>query len=154
MSTEKPPRAPDADKAVVSVRQPDTMDPKVDVEGADFEELAKSATPEVQRLLMAVRTQIGGPRHHPLFDKFTSEHVGKFLDYAHQGEENAYRLSSSSRYFHLIYAGLFVLFLGFLIVYLLPHHKDLLAEILKLLAIFAGGFGAGFGVKSYLGKKQ
>jgi hypothetical protein len=38
------------------------------------------------------------------------------------------------------------------------HHPDsnqeLLTEILKILAIFAGGFGTGFGAKAYIDKKK
>ena len=126
-----------------------------DNENAAFQQLVESAPPEVRGLLMAMtRTQVRGPIPHPLYDKFTPEHIDKFLDYSHQDDVNAYSFQSSNRWFYLAYAILLVVFLAFLIVFLAPNHKDLLADILKILAIFGGGFGTGFGVKAYLERKK
>jgi hypothetical protein len=38
--------------------------------------------------------------------------------------------------------------LGLMMRLLLPEHKDLLIEILKLLVVFGGGVGAGYGIRS------
>jgi len=123
---------------------------------AEFQQVMKSAPPKMRHMMlsMMMRLQGAGPMPHPIFDKFKSEHVDKFLDYSHEDEVNAFSLARSNRWFHLGYALLFVGVLLFLIVYLAPTQKDLLGDILKMLAIFAGGFGAGFGTKSFFGKKD
>lgn len=90
---------------------------------------------------------------HPLFEKFTDDHVHKYLDYIQRDDDNAHELKSTNRWFHLAYVIIGVAFFGFLIVYLLPKDKTLLNDILKLLFTFAGGVGSGYGIRSYLDKK-
>jgi hypothetical protein len=34
---------------------------------------------------------------HPLYSKFSSAHIDKFLDYSHKDDENTYKLQSSNR---------------------------------------------------------
>lgn len=137
-------------KPTLEIQHPESFkEADEDNENAAFQQLVESAPPEVRGLLMAMtRTQVRGPIPHPLYDKFTPEHIDKFLDYSHQDGVNAYSFQSSNRWFYLAYAILLVVFLAFLIVFLAPNHKDLLADILKILAIFGGGFGIGFGAKS------
>ncbi len=43
---------------------------------------------------------------------------------------------------------------GALTALLLPDHKDLYVEILKILVVFAGGAGSGWGLKSYLDQRR
>jgi hypothetical protein len=124
----------------------------------ELEEALKGAPKEVRRAI----TQMGmfrvmGPMQppaHPLFEKFTPQHIDKFLDYSHTDDENTYKLQSSNRIYHLGYFLLALLFLGFLVTYLAHDNAGLLSEILRIFVIFAGGFGSGFGVKSYLEKKK
>lgn len=128
---------------------------KVEEEEEEFQRFVKSAPGPVRGFLMQVmRMQRGGPVPHPLFDKFTPQHVDKFLDYSHEGELNEYSLERSNRRYYFAYAVLFVALLVFLIVYLAPVDKNLLGDILKMLAVFAGGFGTGFGTKSFFGSKN
>jgi len=105
-------------------------------------------------LMQIMRMQGGRAPSHPIFDKFTPEHVGKFLDYSHDDDVHEYTLARENRWFYLAYVVLAIGFLVFLIVFLTPSHKDLLTDILRLLLAFAGGFGAGFGLKSYLEKRR
>jgi hypothetical protein len=42
----------------------------------------------------------------------------------------------------------------FATVFLVGHDKELYQEILKLLAVFLGGLGSGFGFKGYLDRKK
>ncbi len=90
---------------------------------------------------------------HPLFDKFSEDHVHKYLDYIQRDDDHAHELKSSNRWFHLTYTIIGVLFFSFLVVYLLPKDKNLLNDILKLLFTFVGGIGSGYGIRSYLDKK-
>jgi len=133
--------------------QAEDLPAKIDQE-AEFEKLAKSIPPPARAFMMQMTRMSGSPFPHPIFEKFKPEHVEKFLEYSHKENENRYLFLSSNRYFYFGYALLFVAVLVFLIVYLAPFHKDLLGDILKMLAVFAGGFGAGLGAKSFLGKKD
>lgn len=95
----------------------------------------------------------GAGARHPLFDKFTDDHIHKYLDYIQRDDDNEYDLKRSNRWFHLSYSMIALIFFGFLIVYLLPKDKALLNDILKFLFTFAGGVGSGYGIKSYIEKK-
>jgi uncharacterized membrane-anchored protein len=85
---------------------------------------------------------------HPLFEKFTPDHITKFLDINSQDNENEHNFKSSNRWFHLVYAIIFLGFLMFLITYLLPNNIDLLKDVIGAIVLFAGGFGGGYGYKS------
>jgi len=86
---------------------------------------------------------------HPLFDKFTPEHIDKFLDYSQRDDDNIYKYKSSNRWFVLGYSLIGTALFIFLIVFLLPQNKDLLLDIFKLFVVFAGGFGSGYGIKAW-----
>jgi hypothetical protein len=49
---------------------------------------------------------------------------------------------------------LFVVALAGLAWFLVPIDKELFLEIFKLFAIFAGGFGSGFGVKTLVDRRS
>jgi hypothetical protein len=133
---------------------PAEIDAKGEVE-AEFQRLVKSAPAPVRHMMLEMtRLQGAGPLPHPIFEKFTPQHIDKFLDYSHEDEVHAHDLASSNRWFHLTYIVLALAFLGFLIIYLAPSHKDLLIDILRLLIALAGGFGAGFGVKTWLERRK
>ena len=87
--------------------------------------------------------------HHPIFAKFEPEHVTQFLNYAHENETAEARFRSSSRWFRLGYIGIAVGVLVLLTVFLLPDNRELYFEILKGAAIFAGGVGGGYGLRTY-----
>ena len=139
--------------------QPENVEKGVEkVLPPEIEEALKTAPPQVRKAItqmgmFSVTGQIH-PQIHPLFQKFSSQHIDKLLDYSHQDEQNSYNLERSGRWFHLAYALTILLFLCFLVVFLAKDNVDLLNDILKLLVVFAGGFGSGFGVKTYLGKNK
>ncbi len=122
----------------------------------DDAEMVKALTrmPEPMRqvFLAMTRTISRGAPYHPLFEKFTPEHTSQFLENIRRDDENEYKLKSSNRWFQVVYASLALAFLLFLIVFLLPKDKDLLTKIIELLIVFGGGFGAGYGVKSWRNK--
>lgn len=121
-------------------------------------ELPEGMPPEMKRVVSMAMSQSsfpgGSSRSHPLFDKFTEEHVHKYLDYIQRDDDFEHKLRGSNRFFHLSYTLIGVAFFGFLIIYLLPKDKALLNDILKLLFTFAGGVGSGYGLRSYLEKKR
>ncbi len=117
----------------------------------------KNAPPEIRKTITQMAAfQFSGPVRHenPLFRKFTPQHIDKLLDYLHEDEKKQCELESSGRFFNLAYAltalGVFV----FLVVFLAKDKPELFVDILKMLVAFAGGFGGGFGIKSYLDRHQ
>lgn len=125
---------------------------------ADIAKSLESAPPQFRKIFaemgMIHHSTGVSPVPNALLDKINSTHIDKFLDYNHKEDENIYKLQSSGRWFHLSYVAMVLSFLVFLVVYLSGNNQSLLIDILKLLVIFAGGFGSGFGVKSYLDKKK
>ena len=91
---------------------------------------------------------------HEMIQKFTPEHIDKFLDYSHKEDENEYRLKSSDRNYNLAYIIIVVLFLLFLVVFLAKENQELLSDIIKILIGFGGGFGGGYGYRAYKEKKK
>ena len=80
--------------------------------------------------------------HHPIFDKFESEHVTQFLT-------NSYKRDIAGKWFGFISVLSAVSLFVFLIIFLAPDSPELYMEILKLAIAFAGGMGAGYGLKAY-----
>jgi hypothetical protein len=121
-----------------------------------IEDMLRDAPAEVKKAViqMGVFRSSGMPTIHPLFDKFKDEHISKLIEYGHKDDENDYRLRSSNRWFQLATLVILVSFLAFLIIYLATDNKELLVDILKILVVFAGGFGSGFGYKAYTDKKK
>lgn len=117
----------------------------------DCIEFPEGTPKEIQRTVrMMMSASSGHVRSgHPLFEKFTDDHVHKYLDYIQKDDDNAFALQRSNRWFHLAYVligiGLFV----FLMVYLVPKDKAMFDQIFKMLVAFAGGFGGGYGVKTF-----
>jgi hypothetical protein len=123
----------------------------------EFEEVLKGAPPEVRKAIIQMASfRSSGPiyQSHPLFQKFNHGHIDKLLDYGHKDDENSFELEKSSKKYTLTYVCLAIGLLIFLVVYLANDNKELLTDILKILVVFAGGFGSGFGFKSYLDKKR
>jgi hypothetical protein len=140
-------------KSLVQANQELEHSPTPADEEADekLDEFVKSLPPPARAFMMQM-TRFGGAAPHPLFHKFTPEHITKFLDYSHQDDVNLYQLEKSNRWFNLAYFVGIVICILFLVVYLAPSQKDLLVDILKTLAVFAGGFGVGYGTKAYRAK--
>ena len=126
----------------------------------DLEALVSEVPPEVQELLKQVPAEIRreftgmimqtmrGSAPHPLIDKFTPEHVTRFLELNEADSNRSFIFASRGRWFQLFYVIAALAFLIFIIVRLMPEHKDLVISIITILAVFAGGFGAGYGYKS------
>jgi len=110
--------------------------------------------PDIQKSVTMgmMRTSLSSKIGHPLFDKFTTEHIDKFLDSSQRDDDNIYKYKSSNRWFILGYSLIGTALFIFLIVFLLPQNKDLLLDIFKLLVAFAGGFGSGYGIKAWCTK--
>ena len=108
--------------------------------------------PDVHALgeLSAMITSIGssGPMHHPIFGKFESEHVTMFLEHAHKSDESVSKYRSSNRWFRLGYVGIIVFVFVFLTLFLLPDQSVVYFDILKGLALFLGGAGGGYGLRT------
>ena len=145
------------DKSIPEQDLANSKQGNMDVAGDDVtKELAKIPEPIRSKIIAFFQSQstfMSRPFAHPLFEKFTPEHISSFLEFAHQDDINDYKLKSSNRIFHLCYILLFIGLLVFLIVYLLPNYKEVLFEILKILVIFTGGFGIGYGYKIWKEKR-
>lgn len=115
--------------------------------------LLESAPPEVKKFMMSMQ-RMSGPIPHPLADKINDKHIDKILDLAEKDDERVFQDTSQSRRYTLAYLALFVALFVFATVFLVGKDTELYKEILKLLAIFAGGLGSGFGIKSYMDKKS
>ena len=90
-----------------------------------------------------------GPAHHPIFDKFETEHVTQFLENVHARDQDNSRFKRSNRWFRLTYVLIAVAVLGAFTAFLLPEQADLYFKVLQGIGIFAAGLAGGYGLKSY-----
>ncbi|WP_334831281.1 hypothetical protein [Nostoc sp.] len=90
----------------------------------------------------------------PIQEKINESHISKILEIAEKDDERAFADTQASRKYTLINIVIFLLFLGFLTVFLVNKDLETYRELLKLLIIFAGGLGSGFGLKGYVDKKN
>lgn len=126
-------------------------DEKSEKNPMDCIEFPEGTPPEIRRTVrMMMSASTDHVRSgHPLFEKFTDEHVHKYLDYIQKDDDNAFELQRSNRWFHLSYVVLGIGLFLFLMIYLVPKDKALFDQIFKMLVAFAGGFGSGYGVKTF-----
>jgi hypothetical protein len=110
--------------------------------------------PEIRKIVSMQVSSIGTPRHNPIISKINEGHIDKILDLAGKDDERTHNDVREARKYNLFYVLISVSIFIFLTIFLATSNTDLYKEILKLFAIFAGGFGGGFGVKSYLDKRK
>lgn len=108
----------------------------------------------VVQQLYAAFSRTSGPAHHPIFEKFESEHVTQFLSQAHETDQEERDVRRSNRWFHLGYTILGLGVFVFLTVLLLPKQSELYTEIMKTVCIFAGGVAGGYGLKAYQDQRK
>lgn len=122
------------------------------IEGEVFEKLP----PEVKKVMEFgfSMQRFSGPVPPAFFSKINEKHISKILEIAEKDDERSFaNAQSSKRYIFasiLVFCAMFV----FATVFLVGHDKELYQEILKLLAVFLGGLGSGFGFKGYLDRKK
>ena len=81
-------------------------------------------------------------------DKINSEHISKILDIAEEDNKRELEDTKIARLYNLINLVIVLIFLGFLTVFLANKDLSTYQDIVRILIIFGGGFGAGFGYKS------
>jgi len=114
-------------------------------EDSDLAELLCDVPPPVRTLVMGmIRTSIGRAPFNPLSEKLTPDHIDKVLDNLRREDENLHSYRSSNRWFYVLFA---LIFLGF-IAYLLPLNEKFVSDFIKIAVGFAGGLGAGYGLKA------
>lgn len=114
-------------------------------------ELLKKLPPEARKVVeIGMSMHRFGPMLNPLTEKITEKHIDKILDISAKDDERSFVDAALSRWFTLAYVILFLGLFVFLTIFLVGADKELYKEAVKLFAVFLGGFGGGFGVKSYM----
>lgn len=113
--------------------------------------------PELKRILqttLSMQRISSTPFRSPIQEKINESHISKILEIVEKDDERAFADTQASRKYTLINIVIFLLFLGFLTVFLVNKDLETYRELLKLLIIYAGGLGSGFGLKGYVDKKN
>lgn len=123
---------------------------------AEQPEILDNLPPDIKKVVeMGFSMQrISGPMPNPIVSKLNENHIDRILDISEKEEENAYKDSQSNKAYNLVYFILAILLFVFLIIFLVKEDKELLVEILKIGIAIVGGFGGGFGYKTYLDRKK
>lgn len=101
--------------------------------------------PEIMRRMQGFMSMSTGSRSGMsiLFEKFTPEHIDKYLDYVQRDDDKEAELKSSNRWFYMGYVVIALVAFSVAVIYLLPKDKDLLLQLIAMLVSFGGGFGLG-----------
>ncbi|OQY01489.1 MAG: hypothetical protein B6I26_03955 [Desulfobacteraceae bacterium 4572_130] len=91
---------------------------------------------------------------NPLADKINEKHIDKILELAEKDDERSFKDAGETRKFTLIYLLIFAILFIFLTIFLVGSDKELYKEIIKILVIFLGGLGSGFGIKSHMERNK
>lgn len=122
------------------------------VPGAEF---LKKLPPEARKVVeIGMSLQRFGPMPNPLTDKLNEKHIDKILEISAKDDERTFADAAQSRWFALGYVIIFVALFIFLTIFLVGADKELYKEAVKLFAVFLGGFGGGFGVKTYMDRDK
>jgi len=107
--------------------------------------------PEAKKMVeMAISMQsITGRAPNPIFQKITEGHITKILDQSAKEEDNNYKDTQSSKFYHLIYFVSTIILIVFFVVYLADRDKELLKNLADKALYVLGGFGGGYGFKAY-----
>ena len=115
----------------------------------------KSLPPEAKKVLeMGMSMHRFGPMPNPLAEKINEKHIDKILELAEKDEERSFKDAGETRKFTLMYVLVFAAIFVFSTVFLVGSDKDLYKEVIKLFAVFLGGLGSGFGIKSYIDRNK
>ncbi|MGL4884661.1 MAG: hypothetical protein ACRC8K_26935 [Waterburya sp.] len=111
----------------------------------DIDELPQEAQ-AIVRMMMS--RSISTSSLSPLQDKINPEHISKILDIAEEDNKREFEDIKLVRIYNLLTLIIVLIFLGFLTVFLANKDLSTYQDIIRILIIFGGGFGAGFGYKS------
>jgi hypothetical protein len=113
-------------------------------------EILQDMPPEIKKRFLSIsKGSFSRSILSPLESKINEKHIDKILVIKEKYEDNIFSDTQSARKFQLIYILLGVALFVFLTLFLVSNDKDLFKEIIKLFIAFVGGFGAGYGIKSY-----
>ncbi|HEY9848568.1 MAG TPA: hypothetical protein V6D28_03850 [Leptolyngbyaceae cyanobacterium] len=123
-----------------------------------FPEELENLPPQIKREITAILSmqRISGAISplSPIREKINEQHISKILEIAEKDDERAFADTQSARIYGFLTFIVAIGFLVFLTVFLVNKDVAVYQDVLKLLIIFGGGFGSGFGFKGYLDRKK
>lgn len=129
-------------------------------EEGDLEKLSdelEQLPPQVRKVIettLSMRGISSSSLISPISDKINEQHIDKILDIVEKDDERAFTDTQSARQYFLITLIIVLGFFGSLTVFLVNKDVAVYQELLKIIIIFGGGFGSGFGYKGYVDRKN
>ena len=115
-------------------------------------EFLKKISTEVTKEVLSMSTRMtSAPLFPPYYDKINENHIDKIIAISSKEVEQDHEYNSSNRWFMLVVFLVIVAALcGILYFLVTEEQQGLLNDILLSLVSLIGGFGGGYGYKSYL----
>lgn len=119
-------------------------------------EVLQRLPPEARKMveMTSFMASISGPGHPPYMKKINEEHITKIIEFSDKDSQRDFEDAQSSKKYRLAYVLIFCSLFVFAVVYLGDKNPELLKEILKYAAVFAGGGGVGYGLKAWRDKED
>ncbi|MGD1807849.1 hypothetical protein ACP6PL_20765 [Dapis sp. BLCC M126] len=113
----------------------------------------KESIPTSVKKVMGLALSVGSRREEsPLKDlagKIQPTHITQFLENDAAQDERVFKDSQISKRYTLVYVIIFCALFVFITVFLVDRNVSIYIDLLKIFIAFAGGFGSGFGYKSF-----
>lgn len=116
-------------------------------------ELLDDASPGVKKAIIQMTSasmRMGGPIADPLARAIArvidSTHVSALIESMDRNAKEELADTQHARWVYLVYVAVAMLFAGFVLWLLSDSNPELLKDLIAILAGFAGGLGAGFGI--------
>lgn len=111
--------------------------------------------PEAKSLIASLSIErYSGPFPPQFFEKINEQHISKILEIAEKDEERSFEDAKSSRKYNFGYVLIFTGLLVFLTVFLVYKDVELYKEVFKLLIVYGGGLGSGFGINQWMRRRN
>lgn len=111
----------------------------------DIDELPQEAK-AIVRMMMS--RSVSTKSSSFLEDKINSEHISTILNIAEEDNKREFEDAKLVKLYNLLTLVIILVFLGFLTVFLANKDLSTYQDIIRIIIIFGGGFGAGYGYKS------
>lgn len=129
-------------------------------EPSDIEDAMSVQQSDAQNVPSGIQKMIGsfmsmsGPPWLAFADKIKSEHISSVIESIEKDNEGNRQDRKDARRHQLIIGLLAVAAFVFFTVYMMPLSSEIYSEIIDKVVVFGGGIGAGYGYRSWKGRRD
>lgn len=98
--------------------------------------------------------RFSGPVPPQFIEKLNEEHITKIINSSENDDERAFKLEKAAKLYTFCYVLIASALFVFITLFLVTKDSSIYNEVIKIIAIFIGGLGSGYGLKTWTDKKK